>query len=131
MAAHQGGTLKLLAKAAAGTIDPHVNYTLQYWQLYQATYDGLLGFKKAGGNAAFEVVPDLATKVPTPDQRRQDVGLHAPQGDQVLERQDGDAGRRRRLVAAHLQGEQPHVRHVLRGHRRREGMHRRSRRPAR
>ena len=66
MAAHQGGTLKLLAKAAGGTIDPHVNYTLQYWQLYQATYDGLLGFKKAGGNAAFEVVPDLATKVPTP-----------------------------------------------------------------
>ena len=62
MAAHQGGTLKLLAKAAGGTIDPQVNYTLQYWQLYQATYDGLLGFKKAGGNAAFEVVPDLATR---------------------------------------------------------------------
>ena len=66
MAAHQGGTLKLLAKAAGGTIDPHVNYTLQYWQLYQATYDGLLGFKKAGGNGAFEVVPDLATKLPAP-----------------------------------------------------------------
>jgi peptide/nickel transport system substrate-binding protein len=66
LAAHQGGTLKLLAKAAAGTIDPHVNYTLQYWQLYQATYDGLLGFKKAGGNEAFEVVPDLATTVPNP-----------------------------------------------------------------
>ena len=66
MAAHQGGTLKLLAKAAGGTIDPHVNYTLQYWQLYQATYDGLLGFEKAGGNAAFTVVPDLATAVPTP-----------------------------------------------------------------
>lgn len=30
---HRGGTLKLLAKAAGGTIDPHVNYTLQYWQL--------------------------------------------------------------------------------------------------
>ena len=105
MAAHQGGTLKLLAKAAGGTIDPQVNYTLQYWQLYQATYDGLLGFKKAGGNAAFEVVPDLATKVPDADQRRQDVGLHAPQGDQVLERQDGDDGRRGRLASAHLQGE--------------------------
>ena len=66
MQAHRGGTLKLLAKAAGGTIDPHVNYTLQYWQLYQATYDGLLGFKKAGGNAAFEVVPDIAQRVPTP-----------------------------------------------------------------
>jgi peptide/nickel transport system substrate-binding protein len=58
---HRGGTLKLLAKAAGGTLDPQVNYTLQYWQLYQASYDGLLGFKKAGGGAAFEVVPDLAS----------------------------------------------------------------------
>jgi peptide/nickel transport system substrate-binding protein len=63
---HRGGTLKLLARAAGGTIDPHVNYTLQYWQLYQATYDGLLAFKKAGGNAAFDVVPDLAQNLPTP-----------------------------------------------------------------
>jgi len=58
---HKGGTLKLLAKAAGGTLDPQVNYTLQYWQLYQATYDGLLAFKKAGGDQAFEVVPDLAS----------------------------------------------------------------------
>src|SRR5262245_33698760 len=63
---HRGGTLKLLAKAAGGTLDPQVNYTLQYWQLYQATYDGLLGFKKAGGEEAFTVVPDLAENLPTP-----------------------------------------------------------------
>jgi peptide/nickel transport system substrate-binding protein len=65
-ASHRGGTLKLLAKAAAGTLDPQVNYTLQFWQLYQATYDGLLAFKKAGGSAAFDVVPDLAQSLPTP-----------------------------------------------------------------
>src|SRR5256714_9567261 len=63
---HHGGTLKLLAKAAGGTLDPQVNYTLQYWQLYQATYDGLLAFKKAGGDAAFDVVPDLAESLPKP-----------------------------------------------------------------
>ncbi len=63
---HRGGTLKLLAKAAAGTIDPQVNYTLEYWQLFQATYDGLVAFQKAGGNAAFNVVPDLASNLPTP-----------------------------------------------------------------
>jgi peptide/nickel transport system substrate-binding protein len=63
---HRGGTLKLLAKSAAGTIDPMVNYTLPYWQLYQAAYDGLLAFKKAGGNEAFTVVPDIAQSVPTP-----------------------------------------------------------------
>src|SRR3954463_15889514 len=60
-AEHRGGTLKLLAKAAGGTLDPQVNYTLEYWQLYQAAYDGLLGFQKAGGDAAFNVVPDLAS----------------------------------------------------------------------
>src|ERR1700675_1865311 len=65
-ASHRGGTLKLLAKAAGGTLDPQVNYTLEYWQLYQATYDGLLAFKKAGGNEAFTVVPDLAENLPTP-----------------------------------------------------------------
>src|SRR2546423_3434975 len=58
---HRGGTLKLLAKAAGGTLDPQVNYTLQYWQLYQASYDGLLAFKKAGGSEAFRVAPDLAS----------------------------------------------------------------------
>src|SRR6476469_10939692 len=63
---HRGGTLKLLANAAGGTLDPQVNYTLQYWQLYQATYDGLLAFQKAGGQAAFDVVPDIAEKIPTP-----------------------------------------------------------------
>ena len=63
---HRGGTLKLLAKSAAGTIDPQVNYTLAYWQLYQASYDSLLAFKKAGGNEAFTVVPDIAQNVPTP-----------------------------------------------------------------
>ncbi len=63
---HNGGTLKLLAKAAAGTIDPQVNYTLEYWQLFQATYDGLVAFQKAGGSAAFNVVPDLASNLPTP-----------------------------------------------------------------
>src|SRR5262245_62370417 len=63
---HRGGTMKLLAKAAGGTLDPQVNYTLQYWNLFQETYDGLLAFKKAGGDAAFDVVPDIATSIPTP-----------------------------------------------------------------
>ncbi len=62
--AHAGGTLHLLASTAGGTLDPQVNYTLQYWQLYQATYDGLVTFQKVGGAASFDVVPDLATKMP-------------------------------------------------------------------
>jgi peptide/nickel transport system substrate-binding protein len=61
---HKGGTLKLLAKSAAGTLDPQVNYTLQYWQLYQSMYDGLLSFKKVNGQSSFTVVPDLAEAMP-------------------------------------------------------------------
>ena len=61
---HKGGTLHLTAKSAGGTLDPMINYTLQYWQLYQATYDGLLTFKKANGQASFTVVPDLAEAQP-------------------------------------------------------------------
>lgn len=61
---HAGGTLTLLASTAGGTLDPQVNYTLQYWQLYQATYDGLVTFQKVNGQASFAVVPDLATSLP-------------------------------------------------------------------
>jgi peptide/nickel transport system substrate-binding protein len=61
---HKGGTLHLQARDAAGSIDPHVNYTLQYWQLYQAAYDGLVAFKKVGGPDSFTVVPDLAEQMP-------------------------------------------------------------------
>lgn len=41
-----------------------MNYTLQYWQLYQAMYDGLLAFKKVNGQQSFTVVPDLAEALP-------------------------------------------------------------------
>ena len=62
--AHAGGTLTLLAKGAAGTLDPKVNYTLQFWQLYQGTYDGLTAFKHVDGEGSFTVVPDLAESIP-------------------------------------------------------------------
>jgi peptide/nickel transport system substrate-binding protein len=61
---HAGGTLHLLAKSAAGSLDPQVNYTLQYWQLYQSMYDGLLAFHKVDGPESFKVVPDLAEAMP-------------------------------------------------------------------
>ncbi len=63
-AEHRGGTMRLVSHAAAGTIDPMINYTLQYWQLYQGVYDGLMSFKKAAGADGFTKVPDLATDMP-------------------------------------------------------------------
>jgi peptide/nickel transport system substrate-binding protein len=64
--AHTGGTLKLLYQGAFGSWDPQIDYTLEGWQLKQATVDGLLNFKKAQGTAAYAVVPDLATAIPKP-----------------------------------------------------------------
>ena len=61
---HRGGTMRLVARSAAGTVDPHINYTLQYWQVYQGLYDGLLAFKKAAGAEGFEKVPDIAEAMP-------------------------------------------------------------------
>ena len=61
---HRGGTFVTLASANAGTADPQVNATPQYWQLYQVTQDGLTAFRKSSGPAANSVVADLAVKLP-------------------------------------------------------------------
>ncbi len=61
-------TLRLLAHAAAGTLDPQINYTAQYWQLYCFTYDGLVAFRKTPGPAGTTLVPDLADALPQPEE---------------------------------------------------------------
>jgi peptide/nickel transport system substrate-binding protein len=61
---HRGRTFVTLATSSAGTADPQVNATPQYWQLYQVTQDGLTAFRKSAGPAANSVVADLAVKLP-------------------------------------------------------------------
>ena len=63
---HRGGTMRLVAHAAGGTLDPQINYTLEFWQIEQATYDGLLAFRKVAGDAGLTIVPDLAEALPAP-----------------------------------------------------------------
>ena len=63
-AEHRGGTMRLVARSAAGTLDPHINYTFQYWQLYQSVYSGLTGFKKGAGEEGFKVVANIAEELP-------------------------------------------------------------------
>ena len=62
---HRGGTLRLLAHAAAGSIDPQVNDTAQFGQLFLLAYDGLVTLRKVAGKAGQQVVPDLAASPPT------------------------------------------------------------------
>lgn len=66
MKLHRGGTVRLVAKSAAGTIDPHINYTPIYWQIFQSIYDGLVAFRKAAGTEGTVLVPDLAEAIPAP-----------------------------------------------------------------
>jgi peptide/nickel transport system substrate-binding protein len=63
-AGHRGGTFVALATANAGSADPQINVTAQYWHLYQVTQDGLTAFRKAPGGAANSVVADLAARLP-------------------------------------------------------------------
>ncbi|MGV1898323.1 ABC transporter substrate-binding protein [Agrobacterium vitis] len=66
MKVHRGGAARLVAKAAAGTLDPQINYTPLYWTIYQGTYDGLVTFRKAPGPEGTVIVPDLAENIPQP-----------------------------------------------------------------
>lgn len=66
MRQHRGGTIRAVADAAGGTLDPQINYTQEYGQLYPALYDGLVAFKKSAGSESFRIVPDLAEAVPGP-----------------------------------------------------------------
>jgi peptide/nickel transport system substrate-binding protein len=65
-AAHNGGTFTILANSSFGVADPAQNYTLQEWQLLIDTHDGLVQFKRVGGTPGTQIVPDLATSIPTP-----------------------------------------------------------------
>jgi peptide/nickel transport system substrate-binding protein len=66
MKQHRGGTLKLTAHGSAGTIDPAINYTLEFLQVLVVTNDGLLTFRKVGGKPSNDVVADIAEEVPKP-----------------------------------------------------------------
>ena len=66
-ASHRGGTFLALAAENAGSADPQINASPQYWQLFQVTQDGLTAFRKATGGAANSLVADLAAKLPRSD----------------------------------------------------------------
>jgi YVTN family beta-propeller protein len=64
-AAHRGGTLELVGdKHGTDSADPAVAYTTITWQLALVTGDGLVGYRRTGGTAGYELVPDLAERLP-------------------------------------------------------------------
>jgi peptide/nickel transport system substrate-binding protein len=75
-----GGTYTILANAAFGVADPAQNYTLEQWQLLIDTHDGLVQFKRVGGAAGTQIVPDLATALPTPTDGGKTYLFHVRKG---------------------------------------------------
>jgi peptide/nickel transport system substrate-binding protein len=65
---HHGGTLRLALPEGSlpESADPTHFSGLPQWQLLSLTNDGLVTYRKAGGLAGAELVPDLATAIPQP-----------------------------------------------------------------
>jgi peptide/nickel transport system substrate-binding protein len=90
---HRGGTLRIVV----GTQDPGMPYSADpkafsgpsQWQVLSLTNDGLVTYRRAGGLAGAELVPDLATAIPPPTDGGRTYtfqlrgGIHYSNGDPV------------------------------------------------
>jgi len=65
---HRGGTLRIAAGSVGTTYsaDPKAFGGLGQWQLLSLTNDGLVTYRRTGGLAGAQLVPDLATAIPVP-----------------------------------------------------------------
>jgi peptide/nickel transport system substrate-binding protein len=61
-ARHRGGTLNLLSLGEAYSADP----VLTGWGASAWVYDGLTAYRRVGGSATTQLVPDLAVSLPSP-----------------------------------------------------------------
>jgi YVTN family beta-propeller protein len=65
-AEHVGGTLRVLfSYPGPPAIDTAKAYTPQAWRRLVLTNDGLVGWRRVGGQAGTELVPDLAVSLPS------------------------------------------------------------------
>jgi len=69
-ASHRGGTLRVAYATddfgpGYGPFDPAVAPYAAHWQVISMINDGLLTYRKTGGTAGLQVVPDLAVAMPT------------------------------------------------------------------
>ena len=55
-----------VVSAALDSVDPALAYAGESWGVLTMTNDGLVGFRKVGGVQGVQLVPDLATALPTP-----------------------------------------------------------------
>jgi peptide/nickel transport system substrate-binding protein len=63
---HYGGRLVVADGGRLDSIDPTIANTTASWAIVGVAYDGLTAFRRTGGSAGSELVPDLARALPTP-----------------------------------------------------------------
>jgi YVTN family beta-propeller protein len=61
---HRGGTLELVGGDVVQSVDPAVAYAPAAWRLQSVIGDGLVGYRRVGGTAGADLVPDLARSLP-------------------------------------------------------------------
>jgi YVTN family beta-propeller protein len=70
LASHRGGELVVISAPAVGhyalVSDPALAYSTLPWQILSLTNDGLVGYRRVGGPAGNQLVPDLAAALPVP-----------------------------------------------------------------
>lgn len=76
---HRGGTLTMLWNGAGTSIDTANDYD-QNWYILRMTSDGLLAYKQVGGTQGNQLVPDLATAMPTPTDGGRTYVVHVRAG---------------------------------------------------
>ncbi len=64
--ARRGGTFTFVSEGPPDSIDPAYAYSIESWAVLVATNDGLVGYRKVGGQDGSALVPDLATSLPEP-----------------------------------------------------------------
>ena len=69
-AGHRGGTLRIAMDDSIDALDadPATSYDLRAWMLLSNAHDGLTAYRRSGGRAGTQVVPDLAQSLPTPSE---------------------------------------------------------------
>ena len=80
-AAHRGGTLEMVGeKDSVDSADPAVVYSPATWALAQITGDGLVSYRRVGGTAGDEIVPDLAERMPVVSDRGRTLAFRLRRG---------------------------------------------------
>ena len=77
----QGGTMTLSYLTEPSSLDPAVAWNVIDWQIEHDIYQGFLQYAHEAGEAGTELIPCLATEVPSGRERRhlrRRQGLHLP-----------------------------------------------------